>query len=157
MSQDQNRCPKQLNHVTRPAPRYSAINAAIAVATDRRTTATDAIEGVANLAEKSLLTTDITSNITRLRLRDTTRAYALEKLTESGEVDDAARRSAAYFRDMCAPAPPGAKLVEAWVLSPDWVSVERRRQLDIGTLVPVGLQQLLVPVGLQQLLAPSMR
>src|SRR5215831_1759804 len=34
-----------------------SINAAIAVATDGRITATDAIEGVANLAEKSLLTT----------------------------------------------------------------------------------------------------
>ena len=86
--------------------------------TDGRTTATDAIESVANLVEKSFPTMDITGSITHHL---------------------------------------GAKLVEAWVLSPDWVSVERRRQLDIGTLVPVGLQQLLVPVGLQQLLAPSMR
>ena len=69
-----------------------SINAAIAVATDGRITATDAIEGVANLAEKSFPTTDITGNITHHPLLDTTRVYALEKLTESGEVDDVARR-----------------------------------------------------------------
>jgi predicted ATPase/DNA-binding winged helix-turn-helix (wHTH) protein/class 3 adenylate cyclase len=86
-----------------------SMNAAVAVATDGRITAADAIEGVANLAEKSLITTDITSNITRHRLLNTTRAYALEKLAESGEAEEAARRSATYFRDLCAPPPPGSK------------------------------------------------
>jgi predicted ATPase len=38
-------------------------NAAAAIVTDERIAATDAVEGVANLAEKSLITTDITGNI----------------------------------------------------------------------------------------------
>ncbi|MBV8335187.1 MAG: winged helix-turn-helix domain-containing protein, partial [Alphaproteobacteria bacterium] len=73
--------------------------AAVAVVVDKRIRATDAIEGIANLAEKSLLTTDITGDITYHRLLDTTRLYALLKLAEGGEIDSAQRRHASYFRD----------------------------------------------------------
>ena len=76
--------------------------AAVAVLIDEQVTATDAIEGIANLAEKSLVATDITGNITYHRLLDTTRLYALEKLAESGEIDNAQRRHASYFRDTLA-------------------------------------------------------
>jgi predicted ATPase/DNA-binding winged helix-turn-helix (wHTH) protein len=75
------------------------IAAAVAIVIDERITAADAIEGIANLAEKSLITTDITGNITYHRLLDTTRLYALLKLAESGEIDSAQRRHASYFRD----------------------------------------------------------
>ncbi len=78
------------------------IAAAVAIVVDERITATDAIEGVANLAEKSLITTDITGNITYHRLLDTTRLYAQLKLAESGEIDSAQRRHASYFRDSLA-------------------------------------------------------
>lgn len=76
------------------------IAAAVAVVIDERITASDAIEGVANLAEKSLITTDIKGTIIHHRLLDTTRLYALLKLAESGEIDSAQRRHAAYFRDL---------------------------------------------------------
>jgi predicted ATPase len=75
------------------------IAAAVAILIDGRITATDAIEGIANLAEKSLITTDITGNISYHRLLDTTRLYALLKLAESGERGTLARRHAEYFRD----------------------------------------------------------
>jgi predicted ATPase/DNA-binding winged helix-turn-helix (wHTH) protein len=78
------------------------IAAAVAIVIDERITATDAIEGIANLAEKSLITTDITGNITYHRLLDTTRLYALLKLAEAGEIDSAQRRHASYFRDFLA-------------------------------------------------------
>src|SRR5438445_12129748 len=39
----------------------------------------------------------------RWRLLETIRAYALEKLAESGEAEPAARRHAAFFRDLFAP------------------------------------------------------
>ena len=78
------------------------IAAAVAVVIDERITATDAIEGIANLAEKSLIATDVTGNIAYRRLLDTTRLYALMKLAESGEIDGAQRRHAAYFRDALA-------------------------------------------------------
>jgi predicted ATPase/DNA-binding winged helix-turn-helix (wHTH) protein len=75
------------------------IAAAVAIVIDERITASDAIEGIANLAEKSLITTDITEDIACHRLLDTTRLYALLKLAESGEIDSAQRRHASYFRD----------------------------------------------------------
>jgi predicted ATPase/DNA-binding winged helix-turn-helix (wHTH) protein len=78
------------------------IAAAVAVVVDNRITATNAIDGIANLAEKSLVTTDITGDVTYHRLLDTTRLYALLKLAESGETDSARRRHASYFRDALA-------------------------------------------------------
>ena len=38
--------------------------------------------------------------VTRYRLLETTRAYALEKLAESGELEQVARRHAEYYRDL---------------------------------------------------------
>jgi predicted ATPase/DNA-binding winged helix-turn-helix (wHTH) protein len=77
-----------------------SMEAAAAVVVDERIQAPDAIEGVANLAGKSLVTTDISGDTTYHRLLDTTRFYALEKLTESGELEEAARRHAEYHRDL---------------------------------------------------------
>ncbi len=62
------------------------IDAAAAVATDDRIGSADVFEAIANLAAKSLISTDISSDVTYHRLLDTTRAYALEKLSQSGEI-----------------------------------------------------------------------
>ena len=86
------------------------MEAATAVAVDERIKAADVIESVANLAGKSLVTTDISGDITYHRLLDTTRSYALDKLTESGEAEHAARRHAEFFRDLYASAVPGSQL-----------------------------------------------
>src|SRR6266403_1178623 len=59
------------------------MDTAAAVATDERITTADVFEGVANLAAKSLVATDVSGHITYHRLLDTTRTYALEKLSES--------------------------------------------------------------------------
>src|SRR5215469_7020838 len=76
------------------------IGAAVAIVIDERITATNATECVANLAEKSLIATDITGNITYHRLLDTTRAYAIEKLGGSGEREALALRHAEYYWDL---------------------------------------------------------
>ena len=76
------------------------IDAAAAAATDDRINAVDIFEAIANLAAKSLISTDISSEVTYHRLLDTTRAYALEKLSESGESEPLARRQAEYYRDL---------------------------------------------------------
>jgi predicted ATPase len=57
-------------------------------------------DGLASLLAKSLVTADASGVTRRYRLLDTTRAYALEKLTESGERDTLARRHAEYYRDL---------------------------------------------------------
>jgi predicted ATPase/DNA-binding winged helix-turn-helix (wHTH) protein len=74
--------------------------AAVAIVIDERIVAGDAIEGIANLAGKSLITTDIADNNPHHRLLDTTRAYAIEKLGESGERGAVAYRHAFYYRDL---------------------------------------------------------
>jgi len=62
------------------------------------------IDYVANLVAKSLVTADVSSATALYRLLDTTRAYALEKLRESGEFDALARRHAEHHRDFFAKA-----------------------------------------------------
>src|SRR6516164_4858814 len=54
----------------------------------------EVIEIVANLSQKSLVATDINRDITYHYMLDTTRAYAFEKLTESGELQEFSRRHA---------------------------------------------------------------
>jgi predicted ATPase len=76
------------------------IDAAAAVATDDRIGPADAFEAIANLATKSLISTDISSDVTYHRLLDTIRAYALEKLSESGEIERVRALHAEYYRDL---------------------------------------------------------
>ena len=54
----------------------------------------------ASLVAKSLATFDGPTHAGRWRLLETVRAYALEKLAESGEAEQAARAHAAFFRDL---------------------------------------------------------
>ncbi len=75
------------------------VEAAAAVASDP-TTGVDAIDLLADLVAKSLVVADVSGTKPRFRLLDTTRAYAIEKLSESGERDHIARRHAEYYRDL---------------------------------------------------------
>src|SRR5262249_58687669 len=52
---------------------------------------------------KPLVAADVRGEDSRLRLLDTTRAYALERLRSAGEHRAAARRHAEYFRNMFVP------------------------------------------------------
>jgi predicted ATPase/DNA-binding winged helix-turn-helix (wHTH) protein len=82
------------------------LQAAIAVMRDTGMVASVAVEGIANLVAKSLLTLDASAPSARWRLLETVRAYALEKLAESGETEQAARRHAQFFQDFAAPTAP---------------------------------------------------
>ena len=64
---------------------------------DQPAAPTAAIERLADLAVKSLLVADVGGAKPRFRLLDTTRAYAIEKLAESGEGGRIARRHAEYY------------------------------------------------------------
>ena len=76
------------------------LDAAGAVAASADITAADAVDAVASLIGKSLVSTDVGGAIVHYRLLETTRAYAREKLIESTESDQVARRHAEYFRDL---------------------------------------------------------
>jgi len=74
--------------------------AAAAVAIDGGETRVDAIDRLADLVAKSLVVADVSGAKPRFRLLDTTRAYAIEKLDESGEREQIARRHAEHYRDL---------------------------------------------------------
>ncbi len=74
------------------------LEAASAVAADAGITEAEVVEGVANLVAKSLIAADVGGALPCYRLLGTTRAYALEKLIASGELEQVERRRAAYAR-----------------------------------------------------------
>jgi predicted ATPase/DNA-binding winged helix-turn-helix (wHTH) protein len=79
-----------------------------AAAVDPQRQSTFVLEDIANLVAKSLLSLDSSAAGGRWRLLETIRAYALGKLAETGEVDDVARLSAGYFRDLFRSPPSGS-------------------------------------------------
>ena len=76
------------------------LEAASAVIASCEIAPAEVVEGIANLVAKSLVTGVAGSTVARYRLLDTTRAYALENLAESGERDRLARRHAEHYRDL---------------------------------------------------------
>jgi predicted ATPase/DNA-binding winged helix-turn-helix (wHTH) protein len=86
------------------------LDAANAVMSDRGYTVSALLEQIANLVAKSLVMSDGSAPTGRFRLLETIRAYALDKLAESGEVAQVARRGAEFFRDLVGPAMRGSKV-----------------------------------------------
>jgi predicted ATPase/DNA-binding winged helix-turn-helix (wHTH) protein len=74
--------------------------AASLVAADGEIAASEVVSSLANLVTKSLVNVKVGSVIAHYRLHETTRAYALEKLAETGEFDQVARRHANYYRGL---------------------------------------------------------
>jgi predicted ATPase len=89
------------------------LTAASAVASDE-SAASDVVDGVANLVAKSLVAADVGDAIARYRLLDTTRAYALEKLAKSGEIERIARRHAECYRDLLAAVVQDKTATDDW-------------------------------------------
>jgi predicted ATPase/DNA-binding winged helix-turn-helix (wHTH) protein len=71
------------------------LEAAIAVAGDPASG--DVTDHLANLMAKSLVVADMRGDRPHYRLLDTTRVYAMEKLNDSGEYGEVARRHAEYY------------------------------------------------------------
>ena len=76
------------------------MQAASAAAADNEIVAAEVVDCVANLVAKSLVTADADDARVRYRLLETTRAYALEKLIQAGELDVVARRHAGLHLDL---------------------------------------------------------
>lgn len=93
-------------------PAGFTLEAATAVTSDAGDTPLSVLDGVASLVAKSLVTFDGATHDARWRLLETIRAYALDKLAESGEAGETARRHAAFFRDLLE-APPALGQPEA--------------------------------------------
>jgi predicted ATPase/DNA-binding winged helix-turn-helix (wHTH) protein len=80
---------------------------AIAVATRSDIDESQAANHVATLTSKSLVTFEVHGQTRRYRLLETTRAYAVEKLVECGELDAVARLHAQHYREMMTAAEAG--------------------------------------------------
>ena len=141
------------------------MDAATAVAMDERIATADVFEGVANLAAKSLVATDISGDIAYHRLLDTTRTYALERLTKRGELERVRRLHAEYYHDLFQQAE--AEL-EART-SNDWLAIYGRSIDDIRAALDwafstsgdaslgVALTAVSVPLWMQLLLLDECR
>ena len=70
-----------------------------AVAVTANASLSTVAEGIADLVSKSLVTLDNSGTSLRWRLLETVRIYALQKLRERGEAEQARRRHAEYLRD----------------------------------------------------------
>ena len=64
----------------------------------------DVVDGVAQLVAKSLVSADVGGAVVQYRLLDFSRAYAMQKLTESGELEEYVRRHAEHHQDLLARA-----------------------------------------------------
>jgi non-specific serine/threonine protein kinase len=64
---------------------------------------TAVMAGISDLVDKSLITPEGGAPLSRWRLLETTRAYAIEKLAESGELEDVVHRHAEFCLDLLAP------------------------------------------------------
>jgi predicted ATPase/DNA-binding winged helix-turn-helix (wHTH) protein len=108
-----------------------AVEAAAAVAMDTKTPV-DAIDRLADLVAKSLLVADVSGAQPRFRLLDTTRAYAIEKLDESGERERIAHRHAEYYRNLSerAESEASARPTDEWLADYAWEIDNLRAALD---------------------------
>lgn len=75
-----------------------ALEAAQAVVIGEEDDAADVIRAIADLVAKSLVSVNGKAQTPIYRLLDTTRAYTIEKLVESGELASTARRHAEHYR-----------------------------------------------------------
>ncbi|MGX9431672.1 MULTISPECIES: ATP-binding protein [Bradyrhizobium] len=76
---------------------FLTLDSASAVAANANS---DVVEDLASLVAKSLVSADVSGGVVQYRLLDTTRAYAMQKLTESGEFQQYVRRHAEHHRDL---------------------------------------------------------
>jgi predicted ATPase/class 3 adenylate cyclase len=72
--------------------------AASAVCSDAALDEIDVFDVLSSLVDKSLLVAEFSGEATRYRLLESTRAYAIDKLTETAELDVLAGRHLDYFR-----------------------------------------------------------
>lgn len=94
------------------------LEAAMDVASGLGLSSMDVVHTLADLVTKSLVSADVPGRA-QYRLLETMRAYALEKLIETGELDPFARRHAAHYTRA------GAGIQLQWGTSPpaDWIAV----------------------------------
>jgi predicted ATPase/DNA-binding winged helix-turn-helix (wHTH) protein len=108
-------------------PAGFTLEAATAVMRDTGDAGSVVLEEIANLMAKSLVTLEGSAPVGRWRLLETIRAYALEKLVESGEAEQAARRHAEYFLGMLEQVKPD----QATRSTAEWIAAYGQELNDV--------------------------
>jgi predicted ATPase/DNA-binding winged helix-turn-helix (wHTH) protein len=105
------------------------LNSVRAVATDSEIQHSAVADLLANLIAKSLVSSETEGPVARYRLLDTTRAYTLIRLAESGEQGTISRRHAEYFRGVFETA------LSEWEtrLNSDWLTSYGREIANMRT------------------------
>jgi non-specific serine/threonine protein kinase len=99
-------------------PAGFSLDAAVAVMGDAAAAPSTVTDGIANLINKSLVFPERPEGRGRWRLLETTRAYALEKLAETGDAEQVARYHAEFYLALFAPfSTAGGRQAAADVLS----------------------------------------
>jgi predicted ATPase/DNA-binding winged helix-turn-helix (wHTH) protein len=112
-------------------PGAFTLEAAGAILAGVEITASEVIEGLADLVAKSLVVADLDGNVASYRLLHLTRAYAQQKLTETGEFELVVGRYADYCRD-------GSEPTEGE--SAEWLTAEsstddRHQDASVGAML----------------------
>jgi predicted ATPase/DNA-binding winged helix-turn-helix (wHTH) protein len=109
-----------------------SLEAAAAVAASPELATPDVIEWLTSLVAKSLVVTGGEGAVARYRLLDTTRAYALEKLEESGERERLSHHHAEYYRHLFEQAEVGweTRRTVEWLNDYGWCTDNLRAALD---------------------------
>jgi len=81
-------------------PAGFTLDAAVAVAPQRDPDATSVMDAITDLVTKSLVALDKSEATARWRLLETTRAYAFDRLQESSDAGQVARRHAEYYLEL---------------------------------------------------------
>jgi predicted ATPase/DNA-binding winged helix-turn-helix (wHTH) protein len=150
------------------------LEAALSVAGEKDVDDAPVISAMADLVTKSLVTADTGNAIAHFRLLDTTRAYASQKLVESGDADRIAHRHAVYYRELLnrigakalgSGAKPDrtADVTATWIETEDGVIDEVRAALDWAygdrgdATLAVDLTAAAAPVWIHRLLIDECR
>jgi predicted ATPase/class 3 adenylate cyclase len=136
------------------------LDAATAICTGDGIEELDVLDLLASLTDKSLVVADTAGEHERYHLLESTRAYALEKLTAAGERERVARRHAEYFRAQAQTADERARTgsTAAWLASveleldnyravPEW-ALKDGRDTALGGAVAGALSWLWTAGGL---------
>lgn len=109
-----------------------AMEAGCEVAVDLEHAPSHVVDGLSNLVAKSLVTAEVKGGVARFRLLDTTRAYARERLEESGESQRLLRRHAEFYRDLLERADVewGNRRTVEWLDDYGWCIDNLRAALD---------------------------
>jgi predicted ATPase len=105
---------------------------AVAVCADATISDSEAREAASDLVAKSLLVADASGDQVRYRLLELTREYARQKLLESGEQTELARRHAEHYRDIFESAEQKLRThaPEQWLAAYRWHIDEVRAALE---------------------------